>query len=560
MIETIYQAFLQCNGVCTDSRQCQAGNFFVCLKGDNFDGNVFAEKAVELGAKYVLTSRKELDSPSSCGHFNIFGCASAHSKTGHFGRLSDRFGFCTRLAQRFDWLSDRKTQGPKEITKSPNNRLFGHFDKLSDRITVSPYIYVEDTLATLQQLAAHHRQVLGTPIVGITGTNGKTTTKELVSAVLAQKYNVLYTLGNFNNHIGVPLTLLRLKPEHQIAVIEMGANHPGEIAFLANIVMPDAGLITNVGKAHLAGFGSFEGVKNTKAELYRNLVSRGKVVFLDDDNAHLKEMLADACGHFNIYGCASAHSKTGHFDRLSDRFGFCTRLAQRLFPFGHQHVDKLSDRITDSPNHRITASPIHYGTNPTLPVNGQVLSCTPFVNIQLTIEGSSYTVNSQLIGSYNISNMLSAACVGHYFGVPAVQIAQALSDYTPQNNRSQLTKTAHNTLIVDAYNANPTSMEAALRNFALIQTDSKAVILGDMFELGDDSPTEHQKVVSLLEQLGITEAYLLGQNFSQTQGVGERFASTEIFKQHLTRTPIVGKTLLIKGSNSMKLSTLVEML
>lgn len=504
MIETIYQAFLQCNGVCTDSRQCQAGNFFVCLKGENFDGNVFAEKAVALGAKYVLTSRKELD------------CAEEDFRTlslskGPKGELSDRLG-----------------------TQETN------IDSPNHRITESPYIYVEDTLATLQQLAAHHRKVLGTPIVGITGTNGKTTTKELVSAVLAKKYNVLYTLGNFNNHIGVPLTLLRLKPEHQIAVIEMGANHPGEIAFLANIVMPDAGLITNVGKAHLAGFGSFEGVKNTKAELYHNLLSRGKMVFVDADNEHLKEMLA------NIEKDESVNRLIGE-----------SALRQAQGPKGEAQGP---DTVTASPNHRITASPIHYGTNPTLPVNGKVLSCTPFVNIQLTIEGSSYTVNSQLIGSYNLSNMLSAACVGHYFGVPAVQIVNALSHYTPQNNRSQLTKTAHNTLIVDAYNANPTSMEAALRNFALIETDSKAVILGDMFELGDDSPTEHQKVVSLLEQLGITEAYLLGQNFSQTQGVGERFVSTEVFKQHLTQNPLVGKTLLIKGSNSMKLTTLVEML
>ncbi len=438
MITTLYNAFLECNGVCTDSRACQAGNLFVCLKGDNFDGNQFAEKAVEMGAKYVLTSRKDL--------------------------------------------------------------------------TESPYIYVEDTLLALQQLAAHHRKVLGTPIVGITGTNGKTTTKELVSAVLAKKYNVLYTLGNFNNHIGVPLTLLRLTKQHNMAVIEMGANHPGEIAFLANIVMPDAGLITNVGKAHLAGFGSFEGVKKTKAELYGNLKSRGKMVFIDDDNPHLKEMLA------NIENDES--------------------------------VNRLNKQITESP--------IHYGSDATLPVNGKVISCTPFVNISLNIDGQNYTVNSQLIGSYNVSNMLSAACVGHYFGVPAHLIAEALSQYTPQNNRSQLTKTARNTLIIDAYNANPTSMEAALRNFALIETANKAVILGDMFELGDDSATEHQKVVDLLTQVGITEAYLLGENFSKTQGVGTRFASTPAFKEWLADNPLSGKTLLIKGSNSMKLTTLVE--
>ena len=433
-MEKLYKAFLECNGVCTDSRACQAGNLFVCLKGENFDGNDYAEKAVELGAKYVLTSRKDL--------------------------------------------------------------------------TESPYIYVEDTLAALQQLAAHHRQVLGTPIVGITGTNGKTTTKELVSAVLAKKYNVLYTLGNFNNHIGVPLTLLRLTKQHNMAVIEMGANHPGEIAFLANIVMPDAGLITNVGKAHLAGFGSFEGVKKTKAELYGNLKSRGKTVFIDADSPYLTKM----------------------WEKVKVRSA------------------ELGVRSEE------------YGSNPTLPVNGKVISCTPFVNISLNIDGQNYTVNSQLIGSYNVSNMLSAACVGHYFGVPAHLIAEALSQYTPQNNRSQLTKTARNTLIIDAYNANPTSMEAALRNFALIETDGKAVILGDMFELGDDSAAEHQKIVQLLEQLGITEAYLLGENFSKTQGVGTRFASTPAFKEWLAENPLSGKTLLIKGSNSMKLTTLVEML
>ena len=452
MIETIYQAYLACNGVCTDSRACQEGNLFVCLKGENFDGNNFAEKAVEMGCKYVLTSRKDLLSTDESAN-----------------RLID----------------------------SPNHQ-----------ITESPYIYVEDTLAALQQLAAHHRKVLGTPIVGITGTNGKTTTKELVAAVLAKKYNVLYTLGNFNNHIGVPLTLLRLTKEHNMAVIEMGANHPGEIEFLANIVMPDAGLITNVGKAHLAGFGSFEGVKNTKAELYHNLTDRCKTVFLDADNPHLKEMW-----------------------------------------------NKVA-----SPNHRITESPIHYGSNPALPVNGKVVSCTPFVNIDLNIDGNHYQVNSQLIGSYNVSNMLSAACVGHYFGVSAADIADALSTYTPQNNRSQLTKTERNTLIIDAYNANPTSMEAALRNFALIQTEGKAVILGDMFELGDDSATEHQKVVSLMEQLGITEAYLLGKNFETTTGIGTRFASTPLFKEWLQAHPLSGKTLLIKGSNSMKLTTLIDAL
>ena len=503
MIETIYQAFLACNGVCTDSRACQEGNLFVCLKGENFDGNNFAEKAVEMGCKYVLTSRKEL--LTSDESTNRLKLRLSESRSNVYIDYAEREQLHEGEARVIGESTLRQAQG--QNIDSPNHQ-----------ITESPYIYVEDTLVALQQLAAHHRKVLGTPIVGITGTNGKTTTKELVAAVLAKKYNILYTLGNFNNHIGVPLTLLRLTKEHNMAVIEMGANHPGEIAFLANIVMPDAGLITNVGKAHLAGFGSFEGVKSTKAELYRNLLSRGKTVFLDADNPHLKEMLAN--------------------------------------------IEKDNRVIDESYNSGTSTSSVTelYGSDPTLPVNGKVVSCTPYVNIDLNIDGNNYHVNSQLIGSYNVSNMLSAACMGHYFGVPAAQIVKALSDYTPQNNRSQLTKTERNTLIVDAYNANPTSMEAALRNFALIQTEGKAVILGDMFELGDDSASEHQKVVSLLEQLGIGEAYLLGKNFETTTGIGTRFASTSLFKEWLQAHPLSGKTLLIKGSNSMKLTTLIDAL
>ena len=494
MITTLYNAFLACNGVCTDSRACQAGNLFVCLKGENFDGNDYAEKAVEMGAKYVLTSRKDLlitDEPLNRRKLRV-----SESRSNVYIDYAEREQLHEGGARVID---ESLNCGNDDSSKRLN-------DSTTKQIGQSPYIYVEDTLAALQQLAAHHRQVLGTPIVGITGTNGKTTTKELVSAVLAKKYNVLYTLGNFNNHIGVPLTLLRLTKQHNMAVIEMGANHPGEIALLANIVMPDAGLITNVGKAHLAGFGSFEGVKKTKAELYGNLKSRGKTVFIDADSPYLTKM----------------------WEKVKVRSA------------------ELGVRSEE------------YGSDATLPVNGKVISCTPFVNISLTIDGQNYTVNSQLIGSYNVSNMLSAACVGHYFGVPAHLIAEALSQYTPQNNRSQLTKTARNTLIIDAYNANPTSMEAALRNFALIETANKAVILGDMFELGDDSAAEHQKVVQQLAQLGITEAYLLGENFGKTQGVGTRFASTPAFKDWLADNPLSGKTLLIKGSNSMKLTTLVE--
>ena len=520
MITTLYNAFLASTGVCTDSRACQAGNLFVCLKGDNFDGNQFAEKALEMGCKYVITSRKDL------------------------------------------------------VQETVEN------DSPTHHITKSPFIYVEDTLLALQQLAAHHRKVLGTPIVGITGTNGKTTTKELVSAVLRKKYNVLYTLGNFNNHIGVPLTLLRLTPQHNMAVIEMGANHPGEIALLADIVLPDVGLITNVGKAHLAGFGSFEGVQQTKAELYRNLQSRGKTAFIDADSPYLTKMWEKVKVSSEELGvrsfCASrvqsqtclnyaeAQPKTMS-EASNEELGIKNEgearvIGESTLRQAQGPKTESAKRLNDSTTKRLNNRTELYGSSPTLPVNGKVISCTPFVNISLNIDGQNYTVNSQLIGSYNVSNMLSAACVGHYFGVPAADIADALATYTPTNNRSQLTKTEKNTLIIDAYNANPTSMDAALRNFALIETDGKAAILGDMFELGDDSATEHQKVVDLLAQLGITEAYLLGENFSNTTGVGMRFASTAAFKTWLSNNPLTGKTLLIKGSNSMKLTTLVESL
>ena len=523
MITTLYNAFLACNGVCTDSRACQAGNLFVCLKGENFDGNDYAEKAVEMGAKYVLTSRKDLLITDES--LNRRKLRVSESRSNVYIDYAEREQLHEGEARVID---ESLNCGNDDSSKRLN-------DSTTKQIDESPYIYVEDTLVALQQLAAHHRQVLGTPIVGITGTNGKTTTKELVSAVLSKKYNVLYTLGNFNNHIGVPLTLLRLTPQHNMAVVEMGANHPGEIALLADIVLPDVGLITNVGKAHLAGFGSFEGVQQTKAELYRNLQSRGKTAFIDADSPYLTKMWNDI-------------DELGIRNEELGMRNFASKREQKQIYLTMPSGSKIMSG----------ASNVEYGSSPTLPVNGKVISCTPFVNISLNIDGQNYTVNSQLIGSYNVSNMLSAACVGHYFGVPAADIADALATYTPTNNRSQLTKTEKNTLIVDAYNANPTSMEAALRNFSLIETDGKAVILGDMFELGDDSATEHQKVVDLLAQLGITEAYLLGENFSCTTGAGTRFASTPAFKTWLTEHPLMGKTLLIKGSNSMKLTTLVE--
>ncbi|MBO4431648.1 MAG: UDP-N-acetylmuramoyl-tripeptide--D-alanyl-D-alanine ligase, partial [Bacteroidaceae bacterium] len=318
-------------------------------------------------------------------------------------------------------------------------------------------ILVEDVLTTLQQLAKYHRVHLGTPIIGITGTNGKTTTKELIATVLKKKYNVLYTQGNFNNHIGVPKTLLQLRKEHNIAVIEMGANHPGEIKTLVEIVLPDFGIITNVGKAHLLGFGSFEGVIRTKGELYDFLRTIQGTAFINNDNPHLA--------------------------------GISQGL--KLVKYGQQEADDLL-------------------------VKGELVECNPFLKFEWKSQ-TSQLVQTHLIGSYNLDNVLAAACIGTYFEVPSDDISDALAEYTPSNNRSQLTITEDNKLVVDAYNANPTSMKAALDNFRLIKAEHKMCILGQMGELGDVSEEEHQKVIDMIGEGGFEQVWLVGENFAKTQ-------------------------------------------
>ena len=382
-------------------------------------------------------------------------------------------------------------------------------------------ILVEDVLTTLQQLAKYHRVHLGTPIIGITGTNGKTTTKELISAVLKKKYNVLYTQGNFNNHIGVPKTLLQLTKEHDIAVIEMGANHPGEIKTLVEIVLPDFGIITNVGKAHLLGFGSFEGVIRTKGELYDFLRTIQGTVFINNDNPHL----------------------LGISDGL------------KLVKYGQKDAKDLL-------------------------VKGELVECNPFlkfewqtsstltpqlstVNRQLsTVNCQLSTVQTRLIGSYNLDNALAAACIGTFFNVPATDISAALEEYTPSNNRSQLTITQDNKLVVDAYNANPTSMRAALDNFRLIKAEHKMCILGQMGELGDVSEEEHQKVIDLLGDCGFEKVWLVGENFAKTAHPAHYrlFANVEEVKAAIATEKPQGYLILIKGSNSNKLVQTVELL
>ncbi|MBR6621343.1 MAG: UDP-N-acetylmuramoyl-tripeptide--D-alanyl-D-alanine ligase [Bacteroides sp.] len=362
-------------------------------------------------------------------------------------------------------------------------------------------LLVDDCLKALQALAREHRRKMGTRIIGITGTNGKTTTKELIATVLQKRYKVLYTQGNLNNHIGVPLTLLNLTDEHELAVVEMGANHPGEIRTLVNIAEPDCGLITNVGKAHLEGFGSFEGVVKTKSELYDYLRSKKNAfIFLDKDNKVLCQ--------------ASAGLKT-----------------------------------------------VEYGMeNEALPVSGKLHACAPFLAFEWKHAGINHNVQTHLIGSYNIKNALAAIAIGRYFDVSAEAICEALEDYVPSNNRSQLTETADNHLIVDAYNANPTSMMAALENFRLMEVLHKMVVLGDMKELGEGSTEEHRKIAAYLQTCGFERIILVGTEFGKVKGSFEHYLDVEALKQIFAQNKPKGKFILIKGSNSMKLSLLKDIL
>ena len=363
------------------------------------------------------------------------------------------------------------------------------------------FILVDDVLASLQALAAHHRQQTNIPVVQITGTNGKTTTKELLSAVLSAKYSTLFTQGNLNNHIGVPRTLLRLRPEHEIAVVETGANHPGEIAFLCNMVHANCGLITNVGRAHLEGFGSFEGVKRTKGELYDDLQKRGCFAFLNTKDADLTDM--------------------------------ATERGIETLPY----------------------------------VQGEVAECNPMLCVRwyCTEEDKWHTVQTNLIGSYNLANVLSAITVGLHFGVEPALIDKALEEYVPTNNRSEFRDTGRNRLIVDAYNANPTSMAAALDNFNQMQAENKMAILGEMRELGTDSAAEHQKVVDQLATMDLHEIWFVGQEFTKTDCSALKtahtiFANVDEAKEHLASSPVSSRTILIKGSNGTRLFQLPEVL
>lgn len=361
-------------------------------------------------------------------------------------------------------------------------------------------VLVDDCLTALQQLANYHRRCLSKPVIGITGTNGKTTTKELIASVLKERYKVLYTEGNLNNHIGVPLTLLRMRADTELAVVEMGASHPGEIAELCRIAEPDYGIITNVGRAHLEGFGSFEGVVKTKGELYDYLRGKsGAKIFIHNENPYLNAI-------------------SGGLD--------CIR----------------------------------YGTESNLYVSGRLVSCEPFVTFSWTRGGISHEVKTHLIGKYNVDNLLAAVAFGCYFGIADERICNALENYVPRNNRSQFVQTEKNQLIVDAYNANPSSMRVALENFRDMPGNSKMVVLGDMKELGVASEEEHRKVVNQLKEYAFARTVLVGTEFGAVCDGFEWYATTDEAIAAFQSDKPEHFLILIKGSNSMKLSCLPEFL
>ena len=449
-IKELYKLYQQHPCITTDSRNCPEGSIFLALKGESFNGNQFALQALEKGCAYAI-----VDEPPS--------------------------------------------QPPRGEASSPSGDKKG-------------VILVNDCLQTFKDLAREHRRQFDIPVLGITGTNGKTTTKELIRAVLSECYSVMATEGNFNNDVGVPKTLFRLNNDHDIAVVEMGASHPGDIKTLVETAEPTCGLITNVGRAHLQGFGSFEGVCKTKGELYDFLIAHDCPIFVNRDNEHLMQMIAERGGTPDIY---------------------------------------------------------YYGQsdNEDILIRGEVISCAPFLKFRWREQDhdAKYVsewmeVQTNLIGAYNLDNMLAAITVGYVNNIPFEQINHALASYVPTNNRSQLTETEKNHLIVDAYNANPTSMAAAIDNFKRMEVSPKMAILGKMGELGDVSDEEHQKVVSQLENADFDEVWLVGEEFEKTSSKFRTFHDVEEVKTAIAQQQPQHRYILIKGSNSVKLFQLPELL
>jgi len=422
-IPALHQLFLQFPRVSTDTRKIIKNCIFFALKGENFNGNRFAHKALQTGAAYVVIDEVVAED-------------------------SDKF------------------------------------------------IKVDDVLITLQQLATYHRNYCNAKVIALTGSNGKTTTKELINVVLKKQYKTIATVGNLNNHIGVPLTLLSIQKDTEIAVVEMGANHQKEIAFLCKLAQPDFGYITNFGKAHLEGFGGEEGVIKGKSELYDYLIAHEKHIFLNAD------------------------------DPIQE-----ARLRSYIHKIGYS-----------TQNHKYSII--------------QCVEANPFVVLDL----GNLNVPTQLIGRYNFNNCAAAVLIGKYFNILPKDIKDAIADYMPQDNRSQLLNQNGHQIVLDAYNANPTSMQAALENFAVLSAQSKVAFLGDMFELGAAAAIEHQNIVNLTAELGFESVYLVGSNFYQTQSHFKKFKSFSDLKSYLSEYTLPKSTVLIKGSRGMALERIVSLL
>lgn len=428
-IKLLHQLFLKSQKIITDSRNAEANTLFFALKGERFDGNSYAKKAIDNGCSYAIID-------------------------------------CEKYAQ-----------GDK-------------------------YILVENVLQTLQLLANFHRRFLKIPIIAITGTNGKTTTKELIAGVLSKKYKVSYTKGNLNNHIGVPLTLLSMDKNTQMGIVEMGANHMNEIKTLCEIAEPDLGLITNIGKAHLEGFGTFENIIKTKIELYESIKAKKGKVFYNSENNLLQAKIDELNLNSISFGSVGSH------------------------------------------------------------VHGELLPSDQFLSLNLKIDQFEAKIKTQLIGNYNLENILAAASVGNYYEINPQLIVAAIEEYVPQNNRSQFLKTDKNNLFLDAYNANPTSVEASVRNFGSLQMSNKCLILGDMLELGNDSKSEHQKILNLIQEYSFDKTLLIGDVYSSLTPGDKiiQFKDVNELKIWLTKNNITNSNVLIKGSRGIQLERIIEFL
>lgn len=392
-------------------------------------------------------------------------------------------------------------------------------------------VAVPDVLTTLQRVAALHRSNLEIPVLAITGTNGKTTTKELVHAVLARRYRTTATVGNFNNHLGVPLTLLSIPANAEMAIVEMGANHPGEIEALCRIADPDYGLITNVGLAHLEGFGSFEGVVQTKTELYRHLAGRHGTVFVDYANSRLMHE--------------------------AERLATIPGLRSVIPAYAPDNPAFVPTTIERTPLSLLT-----YGRDAEADVRGTLVGCDPYLHFYFEQGDNVYNVHSHLLGDYNFDNAMAAVAVGLHFGVEPFDIKEAIEQYTPSNNRSQFKQTDNNKLYLDCYNANPSSMAAAISSFKLLDGDNKMAIIGGMHELGADSRKEHECLVAQLADCHLKRCMLVGPEFNGLKLEPEMvlYPDTEALRSELATHLVYNATILVKGSNTNRLWTLIDLL